>query len=252
MNPADALRSGAIVAEGKNKKLRQAADAIESLGNGIVGLAEAKAAWEDAALSLRAAYDELNEEHIKLSDQFQRLSARNAEIEQYLKYMVEDGVAIQALGNIHVLKAKSLQRTADEEGWSIEQRREANILLIAEAEYDYRIKNDPSYRLNAAAENLMKIADYADNGDAIREAVGKMYQTGKARFDETREQLIADRVAEITENAIYETDASTVPTKESVPPMRLEMFENDRETFDSANALSFPLIDDDMVIKSNP
>jgi len=162
--------------------------------------------------------------------------------------MTEQGVASEALGTIHVLKAKALQKQADEQFWKIAKKRETNLRLAAEAEYDYRLKNDPSYRLNVAAESLLKAAEYSENGDMIRKIVGQMYATGKVRKIEEKDRMIAERIAEMKASARYETPKSVLPVPESIPPMRLEKDENNQNVYDTAHEIAFEVAD----MKSRP
>jgi len=180
--------------------------------------------WKNRAEELQ---DELNHAHGELnhlSSRFNHLSSRNDRLEWLIKSMTGKGVASNALGTIHTLKAEALQKEADENDWSVEARREANLKLAAEAEYDYRLKNDPSHRLNTCADALMKIATYSESADAIRKAVSQMYATGKVRKDSEKDTLVADRAAEMAAVAIYEDDNATVPLQESLLPMELESF----------------------------
>jgi len=110
--------------------------------------------------------------------------------------------------------------------------------LAAEAEYDYRLKNDPSYRLTVAADSLMKAATYSENGDMIRKIVGQMYATGKIKKQEEREKMIEKRIEEMLASARYETPKSVVPVPESVPPMKLEFHENDEELYNTMSEVS--------------
>jgi len=178
---------------------------------------------------------------VNLKQAFDALSQRNEELESLLLGMTEQGVASEALGTIHVLKAKALQKKADDEYWTIAQKREANLKLAAEAEYDYRLKNDPSYRLNVAAESLLKAAEYSENGDTIRKIVGQMYATGKVRKVEEKDRMIAERIAEMKASARYETPKSVLPIPESIPPMRLEMDENNKEVYESDHQIASEL-----------
>jgi len=195
--------------------------------------------WKNRAEELQ---DELNHAHGELnhlSSRFNHLSSRNARLEGLIKSMADKGVASNALGTVHTLKAEALQKEANENDWSIEARREANLKLAAEAEYDYRLKNDPSYRLNTCADALMKIATYSESADAIRKTVGQMYATGKVRKDDEKVRLIAERVAEMAAVARYEDNEATIPLVESVPPMKLENLENDRDEYETASQISW-------------
>jgi len=194
--------------------------------------------WKNRAEELQ---DELNHAHGELnhlSSRFNHLSSRNDRLEGLIKSMAEEGVASNALITIHTLKAEALQKEADENDWSIEARREANLKLAAEAEYDYRLKNDPSYRMNTCADSLMKIAGYSDSTDSIRKIVGQLYATGKVRKDDEKVRLIAERVAEMAKVAQYANDKDTVPTVASIPPARLENLENDKKAYDSFSEVS--------------
>jgi len=170
---------------------------------------------------------------VDLKEAFDALSQRNQELEALILGMTEQGVASEALGTIHSLKAAALQKKADEEFWTNAQKREANLKLAAEAEYDYRLKNDPSYRLTVAAESLMKAAKHSENGDMIRKIVMQMYATGKVRKVEEKDKMITERVEEMRVSARYETPKSVLPIPESIPPAHLEMHENDREEYET-------------------
>jgi len=194
--------------------------------------------WKNRAEELQ---DELNHAHGELnhlSSRFNHLSSRNARLEGLIKSMVGKGVASNALATIHALKAEALQKEADENDWSIEARREANLKLAAESEYDYRLKNDPSYRLNTCATALMKISNYAESGDAIRKAVSQMFATGKVRKDDEKVRLVNERVAEMAAVARYEDNEATVPSPESIPPAKLESDENDKDEYESFSQVS--------------
>jgi len=171
--------------------------------------------WREHAEGLQSELD-------NLSARFDALSSRNGRLEFLIKSMTGEGVASNALGTIHTLKAEALQKQADEEMWSVKKRREANLKLAAEAEYDYRLSADPSYRLNACADALMKIATYSDNADAIRKTVTQMYATGKVRKDSEKVRLIKERMIDMAASARYENDRATVPLQESLLPMNLE------------------------------
>jgi len=150
---------------------------------------------------------------------------------------VANFTVIYTLGTIHALKSESLQKQADEEDWSTEHRREANLKLFAEAEYDYRLKNDPSYRLNTCAAALMSIATYSDNADAIRKVVGQMFATGKVRKDEEKDRLVAERVESMKAVVKYPHELATIPLQETLPPIHLEMHENDKEIYDTTRSI---------------
>jgi len=215
MNITDANLGAANLLRNKNDQIlrerQRAANVAEGLGGAIVDLKKA----------------------------FDALSQRNEELEALLLGMTKQGVASEALGTIHVLKAKALQKKADNEYWTIAKKREANLKLAAEAEYDYRLKNDPSYRLNVAAESLLKAAEYSENGDMIRKVVGQMYATGKVRKVEEKDRMIAERIEEMRASARYETPKSVLPIPESIPPMHLEAHENDAETYETFSEVSF-------------
>jgi len=214
MHVTDANLGAANLLRNKNDQIlrerQRAANVADGLGNAIVDLKEA----------------------------FDALSQRNEELEALILGMTEQGVASEALGTIHALKAAALQKKADEEFWTIAQKREANLKLAAEAEYDYRLKNDPSYRLTVAAESLMKAATHSENGDMIRKIVMQMYATGKVRKVEEKDKMIAERIEEMRANAQYETPKSVLPIPESVPPARLEMDENDKEEYETFSEIS--------------
>jgi len=159
-----------------------------------------------------------------LSSRFNALSSRNDRLESLIRGMTNQGVASEALATIHALKAEALQKQADQEDWSKERRREANLKLFAEAEYDYRLKNDPTYRLNTCATALMSIATYSDNADAIRKVVGQMSATGKVRKGEEKDRLIAERIESMKAIVKYPHELATIPTQESLPVMDLEMY----------------------------
>jgi len=91
--------------------------------------------------------------------------------------------------------------------------------------------------LNTAADALMKIASYSEQGDQIRKMVAQMYATGKIRDEEEKDRLITERVAELKTMVKYANDLDTVPTQESIPPMRLEANENDPSKYNSLTAL---------------
>jgi len=170
---------------------------------------------------------------VNLKQAFDALSQRNEELENLISSLVDKGVASEALGAIHGLKASYLQKQADDEYWTIAKKREANLRLAAEAEYDYRLKHDPSYRLNVAAESLMKAAKYSENGDMIRKIVGQMYATGKIKKQEEREKMIQQRIDEMQASARYETPKSVLPIPESIPPARLESDRDNEEEYET-------------------
>jgi len=170
---------------------------------------------------------------VNLKQAFDALSQRNGMLENLIADLVKDSVASEALHTIHALKAKALQKQADEQFWKIAKKREANLRLAAEAEYDYRLKYDPSYRLTVAAESLMKAAEHSENGDTIRKIVGQMYATGKIKNPEEREKMIAERVSEMQASARYETPKSVLPIPESIPPARLESDKDDKEEYET-------------------
>jgi len=215
MHVTDANLGAANLLRNKNDQIlrerQRAANVAEGLGGAIVDLKEA----------------------------FDALSQRNEELENLISSLVDKGVASEALAPIHALKASALQKRADEEYWTIAQKREANLRLAAEAEYDYRLKNDPSYRLNVAAESLMKAAQYSENGDMIRKIVMQMYATGKVRKPEEREKMIAERIAEMKASARYETPKSVLPVPSSIPPMKLEWQENSREEYETDSQIQY-------------
>jgi len=190
---------------------------------------------EGWAKHARGLQDDLD----NLSSRFNALSSRNDRLESLLRGMTSQGVASDALGAIHTLKAEALQKQADQECWSKERRREANLRLAAEAEYDYRLKNDPSYRLNTCATALMSIATYSDNADAIRKVVGQMFATGKVRKDEEKDRIVAERVEEMRAVVKYPHELATIPTQESLPGMDLEIYE-DRDDSNKVTSLKEP------------
>jgi len=168
-----------------------------------------------------------------LKHAFDALSRRNYRLETLIASMTEKGVASEALGTIHALKAEALQKQADDEYWTIDKRREANLKLAAEAEYDYRLKSDPSYRLNVAAEALMKAAEHSENGDMIRKTVAQMYATGKVRKPEEREKLIEERITQMRVTAFYKDPKDTLPMPNSILPAHLESDEQDKNEYDT-------------------
>ena len=217
MNSTQATMIGTEIIKGKNRQVQQQYDRAEK--------------WREHAEGLQ---DELN----ALSNKFEYLSSRNERLETLIASMTKKGVASEALGTIHTLKAEALQKQAFEEEWTVEQRREANLKLAAEAEYDYRLKNDPSYRLNTAAEALQRIAKYSDCADQIRNTVSKMFASGKVRKLEEKDRMIVERVAEMKMTARYETEHKTVPLPDSIPPARLEIDEKNKEEYDTFSEIA--------------
>jgi len=176
---------------------------------------------------------ELQDTVSDLQSAFNALSRRNDRLEALIASMTDKGVASEALGTIHTLKAEALQKRAQKEVWGIEKRRAANLKLAAEAEYDYRLKNDPSYRLNVADEALMKAAEYSENGDMIRKTVAQMYATGKVRQPAERDNLIKERIVEMRVTARYESNKDTVPMPNSILPAKLESDEPNQKEYDT-------------------
>ncbi|MDQ6968217.1 MAG: hypothetical protein Q9M14_05995, partial [Mariprofundaceae bacterium] len=126
-------------------------------------------------------------------------------------------------------------KQAEEESWTISKRRVENLKLAAEAEYDYRLKNDPSYRLNKAADALMAIAKYSESGDQIRKVVSQMYATGKIRKVEQKTTMIRERVEDMLKTVKYDDDWDTVPNPKSISPAKLEIVLDYPEEYETEN-----------------
>jgi len=194
---------------------------------------------ERARRETRAVQDGLIESIGDLKSAFDALSQRNEELENLVAKLANNGPVAKALPAILALKASALQKQADEQFWKIAKKREANLRLAAEAEYDYRLINDPCYRLNVAAESLLKAAEYSENGDMIRKIVGQMFATGKIRKIENREEMIEKRIEEMKASARYETPKSVLPIPSSIPPMKLENLENNPEEYETASQIQY-------------
>jgi len=72
--------------------------------------------WREHAEGLQSELD-------NLSARFDALSSWNGRLEILIKSMTGKGVASNALGTIHTLKAEALQKQADEEKWTTDERR---------------------------------------------------------------------------------------------------------------------------------
>jgi len=167
---------------------------------------------ETELANLKSEYDKLSDKHIRMSQKYETLNT--------MLGWLNDGPSVTAIAAIHQMKAKQMQYIASEKHWCTEKRREENIRLMAEAEYDYHVLADPVYRLNNAAESLMKIADYAESEQAaekINSLVMKMKNTGSARTEEHREKFLNDRVKELTQYVKYKNDNSCTPIIDSIP-----------------------------------
>jgi len=178
-----------------------------------------KEAWKSYAKEKETELANLKEEYDKLSNKHIRMSQRYETLNTMLGWLNE-GPSVTAIAAIHQMKARQMQWMANENYWGTDKRREENIRLMAEAEYDYHVLADPVYRLNNAAESLMKIADYAESEQAaekINSLVMKMKNTGSARTEEHRENFLNARIKELTENVRYENEDSCTPVIDSIP-----------------------------------
>ena len=176
----------------------------------------------DVARSWKARAEDLERKYKKLSDKHIKLSNEYAEINGLVGVLNRDA-SVEAIASIHILKKKQLQFKADEEFWGKEQRREANIKLMAEAEYDYHVLADPSYRLNSASKALYKIAENSGDMEAekIKAIARKMTNTGGIREDAHRADFLAKRIQELRDNVRYVNDWGVEPIYDSIPPCNL-------------------------------
>ena len=189
-------------------------------GNGTkIGAQRRRAdSWMEYAEDLEKKYKRLSDKHVKLQNEHNKMSNEYAEING-LVGVLNRGASVKAIASIHILKKQQLQFKADEEFWGVEKRREANIKLMAEAEYDYHVLADPSYRLNSASKALYKIAENSGDMEAekIKAIARKMTNTGGIREDAHRADFLAKRIQELRDNVRYVNDWGVEPIYDSIP-----------------------------------
>jgi len=176
--------------------------------------------WEEYSNDLKRQIDKLSAQNIQLK----KISDKYQDIEGFLA-TIEVNPSVEAVDVIHGLKAKTLKHKSIEQHWNISKIKEENLKLIAEAEYDYHVLADPSYRLSNAANALLKIAENADTdiqSDKIKAFVMKMIQTGKIRDDDHREKFIKERFEQLKDSVKYESPLDFVPIIDSIPISNLE------------------------------
>jgi len=189
-------------------------------GNRVDSMRENRDLWMEHAKKKESQLEQLQREYQALSDKHVRLSQRYETLDTMLGWL-QDGPSVEAISAIHKIKATHLNWMANDKAWMPARRREENIKLMAEAEYDYHVLADPSYRLKNASIAFSKIADYAEDpqtSEKIKNLVRKMEKTSTAREDDHREKFLEARIKQLTESIQWEDSYSCIPVIDSIPP----------------------------------
>jgi len=186
-----------------------------AFGNRVDRMADNRDEWKRYAEEKERELNQSKAEYQKLSAKYKRF-----EVLDTMLGWLNEGPSVSCISAVHQMKARQMQYKADDCFWTTEKRREENLRLMAEAEYDYHVIADPVYRLMSASELLLKISGYADSqemSEEINALVVKMQATGGVREESHRNEFIENRINELRQTVRYENDYTCTPIVDSIP-----------------------------------